>query len=91
MNELTRHGCRHLRVVLAAGVLGLLVGCHHTVTVDPIRVEPIHLTLDITLKVDDELDRFFDFEDPGTPSPSPAPAPAPASPPDAGREEGTPS
>lgn len=62
-----------VRTVAAAGALALLAGCH--VTVDPIRVEPIHLTLDITLKVDRELDRFFDFEDPGpTPGNDASPA-----------------
>jgi hypothetical protein len=55
---------------LAAGALAGFAGCAHRVTVDPIRVEPIHLTLDITLKVDRELDQFFDFQE--TPPAAPA-------------------
>jgi len=53
-----------LAAALAAGVPAGLAGCAQRVTLDPIQVEPIHLTLDITLRVDRELDRFFDFEDP---------------------------
>ena len=36
------------------------VGCKHTIAVEPIEVKPIHMTLDINLKVDRELDEFFD-------------------------------
>ena len=38
-------------------------GCTHKIKVDPIKVEPIHVTLDVNLKVDRELDTFFDFEE----------------------------
>jgi hypothetical protein len=38
-------------------------GCKHTIAVEPIEVRPIHLTLDVNLKVDRELDEFFDYED----------------------------
>jgi hypothetical protein len=39
-------------------------GCtKHTVQVEPIKVEPIHITVDVNLRVDRELDNFFDFED----------------------------
>ncbi len=50
-------------VVAAAGAL-LLPACTHTVKVEPIdvSVRPIHLTVDINLKVDRALDDFFDFE-----------------------------
>ncbi len=43
----------------------LLPACNttHTVKVEPIEVKPIHMTLDINLKVDKQLDDFFDFED----------------------------
>jgi len=40
----------------------LLMSCAR-VTVDPIKVEPIHITMDINIKVDRQLDDFFDFED----------------------------
>ena len=33
------------------------------VGVDPIEVKPIHVTVDINVKVQRELDDFFDFED----------------------------
>ena len=43
----------------------LLPGCNttHKVTVEPIEVKPIHMTLDINLRVDRQLDKFFDFQD----------------------------
>jgi hypothetical protein len=53
--------------------MAVIMGCQHRVTVDPIRIEPLHLTLDITLRVDRELDDFFDFEEPGPPPPDRAP------------------
>ena len=47
-------------------------GCtKHTVTVEPIRVEPIHLTIDVNVRVDRELDEFFDYKKP-PPLPDPA-------------------
>ena len=52
-------------LLLAGAVaLGILVGCtHHTVEVKPVKVEPIHITIDVNIKIDKELDDFFDFED----------------------------
>jgi len=49
----------------AALLAAFLAGCNttHTVKVEPIEVKPIHVTLDINLKVDKKLDDFFDFED----------------------------
>jgi hypothetical protein len=55
--------------MLAAG------GCTHTVKVEPIRIEPIYVTLDVRLKVDRELDSFFDFEDKAAPSPEDSASP----------------
>jgi hypothetical protein len=49
----------HLAVAFAA----MLAGCSHTITVEPIEVKPIHMTMDINLKVQRELEKFFDFED----------------------------
>ena len=46
-------------VVAAASV----TGCNPTVKVEPIKVEPIHVTLDINIRIDKELDKFFDFEE----------------------------
>lgn len=46
-------------------------GCKHTIAVEPIEVKPIHMTLDINLKVDRELDEFFDeVEDAPTTAPA---------------------
>lgn len=38
-----------------------LSGCAR-VTVDPIEVKPIHITADINLRIERELDEFFAFE-----------------------------
>lgn len=45
--------------------LGLLaaVGCSANVKVDPVEVKPIKMTIDINIKVDRQLDNFFDFEE----------------------------
>jgi hypothetical protein len=52
-------------------------GCRHTIAVEPIEVKPIHMTLDINLKVDRELDEFFDdVEPPATAPVSQADVPA---------------
>ena len=68
--------------VVFAG-LTTLGGCVNVHT-DPIKIEPIHMTLDINLKVDRQLDDFFgDVQKqaqaaPATPTPAPAPATDPA-------------
>ena len=54
------------RSLLLAGAVALpaLVGCtRHTVEVKPVKVEPIHITIDVNIKIDRQLDDFFDFED----------------------------
>jgi len=50
-------------ICLAAAV-GLAVGgcTQHTVKVEPIEVKPIYIKADVNIKVDRELDSFFDFE-----------------------------
>jgi len=30
------------------------------------QVDPIHATIDVNLKIDRELDKFFDFDEPAT-------------------------
>ena len=41
-----------------------LAGCtSHQVEIKPIEIKPIHLTIDINLNVQRELDDFFDFEE----------------------------
>lgn len=48
---------RHLCLALAAAPL-LLAGCLHVKT-DPIEVKPIHITVDVNVKVERALDDFF--------------------------------
>jgi hypothetical protein len=50
-----------LAVTSATGLL-VLASCAH-VTVDPIEVKPIYITMDVNIKVDRQLDQFFAFED----------------------------
>lgn len=59
---------RHLFSLLAAAAF---VGCTHTVKVEPIKVEPIDITLHIYLEADQKLDAFFEEVD-ETPAGSPA-------------------
>lgn len=47
--------------LLLAALLG---GCvSHHVESDPIEIRPIHITMDINVKVQRELEEFFDFEE----------------------------
>lgn len=46
--------------ILCGGAIIALLGCHATVKHE---VEPIHITLDVNLKVDRELEDFFAFQD----------------------------
>ncbi len=56
-----------------------LAGCNPRVTIEPLEVKPIEVTLNINIKVDRELDKFFDFEDkPATEPAKGGPATAPA-------------
>lgn len=50
------------RLLPLAGLLATLfagAGCIH-VKSDPIRVEPIHVIVDVNIRVQKELDNFFD-------------------------------
>lgn len=48
-----------------------LTACTHTIKVEPIEVKPI--TLNINIKIDRELDEFFDYQEPaGATSPATA-------------------
>lgn len=50
-------------LLVASFLLCLLPAClQHKVDLEPIEIEPIHITMDINLKVQRELDDFFDFE-----------------------------
>lgn len=53
------------RWVSAVPLAALASGClWHSVETQPIEIKPIHITMDINLKVQRELDEFFDFEKP---------------------------
>ncbi len=39
------------------------VACAHHVKVDPVEVKPIKMTIDVNIKIDRELDEFFEFEE----------------------------
>lgn len=62
-------------VVIGGALAGALMGggCQPTVKIEPIEVKPIHVTVDVNIKVDKELDKFFDFEDELAPSGKPQP------------------
>jgi hypothetical protein len=67
----------------AVAALTSLLGCtRHTIDVQPIRIEPIYMTIDVNVKVDRELDEFFDYKNkPAEPAPS-STTPAPTANPD---------
>ena len=47
-------------ILPAALVLLISYGCtQHRVEVAPVEIKPIHITIDVNVKVDKELDNFF--------------------------------
>lgn len=62
--------------------IGALAGCTHTIKVEPIKVEPIDITLHIYLEADQKLDAFFGDAE------KPAKAPAGSTPAGGGQPEG---
>ena len=52
----------------------------HTVESKPIEIKPIHITMDINLRVQRALDEFFDFDEPAKTESKPASAEAPEQP-----------
>jgi Skp family chaperone for outer membrane proteins len=49
------------RLLCAVGGVMLLLGCstQHAVEVKPVEVKPIHITIDVNIRVDRALDDFF--------------------------------
>lgn len=46
----------------------VLVSCtRHDVNVAPVEIKPIHITIDVNVKIDRELDSFFDDIDSAKP------------------------
>jgi hypothetical protein len=49
-----------LLITAAATLLGLNTSCtKHEVDVKPVEIKPIHITIDVNVKVDRALDDFF--------------------------------
>ena len=46
--------------ISAVTLLAILACTQHKVEVAPVKVEPIHITIDVNVKVDMALDDFFD-------------------------------
>jgi hypothetical protein len=53
-----------MKFLLSAAVAAALLTCgcqsSHTVKIEPVEIKPIHITMDINIKVDREVDSFFD-------------------------------
>ena len=66
---------KHLILIALAGLLLAAWGCStsHRVEVAPVEVKPIHITIDVNVKVDKELDDFFsDIDKAGATTPEAA-------------------
>ena len=51
---------KHMFILLAALFVCFVMGCtQHKVEVAPVEVKPIHITIDVNVKVDRALDDFF--------------------------------
>ena len=53
---------RAVRSVLPAALWLLALGCSHTITVKH-QVEPIYITVQVNIQVQQQLNEFFDFEE----------------------------
>ena len=49
--------------MIAACLMVLSAGCVHRVSVDPVQIEPIYVTMEIRVKIDRQLSEFFRFEE----------------------------
>jgi hypothetical protein len=51
---------RHVLILLGAGLITSALSCtQHKVEVAPVEIKPIHITIDVNVKVDRALDNFF--------------------------------
>jgi hypothetical protein len=58
-----------LRAALSLPFAALAASCiTHNVESKPIEIKPIHITMDINLRVQKELEEFFDFEETAAPA-----------------------
>lgn len=46
-------------ILLSAGLLSSSACTQHEVEIKPVEIKPIHITIDINIKVDRALDDFF--------------------------------
>jgi Skp family chaperone for outer membrane proteins len=52
---------KHNLILFSALIVLITAGCtQHKVEVAPVKVEPIHITIDVNVKVDRALDDFFE-------------------------------
>ena len=63
---------KQLLILATAATLFTVWGCStsHKVEVAPVEVKPIHITIDVNVKVDKELDDFFSDIDDAAPEDS---------------------
>jgi hypothetical protein len=56
------HAKMLLPTAIAVGALWGLGACatHHEVEVKPVEIKPIHITIDVNVKIDRELDNYLD-------------------------------
>ena len=51
---------KHFLILLGAWLVLAAAGCtQHRVEVAPVEIKPIHITIDVNVKVDRALDNFF--------------------------------
>jgi hypothetical protein len=51
---------KHVLILLGALFILIAAGCtQHKVEVAPVEIKPIHITIDVNVKVDRALDDFF--------------------------------
>lgn len=53
---------KYVELTTLAAMVSLMASCAK-VSVDPIKVEPIYITVDVNIRVQRDLESFFDFED----------------------------
>lgn len=70
---MTRMRRRQLLMALPPGAMCLALASCASVEVKPVEVKPIHITLDVNVRIDRELDQFFAFEDQPTTKPATRP------------------
>jgi len=53
---------RKIKIMILVVVVFCVVGCStsHKIQVAPMEVKPIHITIDVNVKVDRALDNFFE-------------------------------